>query len=92
MLEVMHHFHQYVPSVIGVRPPCTLSNGSTAVVPTAYFHKLLLGGDQLTVARARAAKKERTNYASPSLGFNGLIPCAEDWHTQTILLQVCLCV
>lgn len=88
----MQYFHQYVPSIIGTEQSYIPSIDSSAEVRTDNFHKLLIGGDQLTAARARAVKRHRVNSASPSARLDGLIPCAEDWHTQTILLQVCICI
>ena len=89
MLTIMQHLHQYVPSILGTEQAYIPSIDSSAEVCTASFHKLLIGGDQLTVARARAVQRHRINSASPSACLNGLIPCAEDWHTQAVLLQVC---
>ena len=86
ILTIKQHLHQYVPSIIGSEQAYI---NSSAEVCTASFHKLLMGGDQLTVARARAVQRHRINSASPLACLNGLIPCAQDWHTQAILLQVC---
>lgn len=46
------------------------------------MHPILFGGDQLTAARARGAKKAKINSVDPSLRFDGLIPIAEDWHAR----------
>ena len=84
----MEHFHQCVPSILETEQAYIPSINSSAAVPTANFHRLLIGGDQLTAARARGVKRHRINSASPSARLDGLIPCAEDWHTQAILLEV----
>ena len=63
----------------------------TVNVPEATMHKLLLGGDQLTVVRARSAMKNRMNSPSPTKRLAGFIPVVEDWHTQAILMEVCIC-
>ena len=92
MLAIIQHFHQYVPSILGTEQAYIPSIKSSADVRTASFHRLLIGGDQLTVARARAVQRHHINSASPSACLNGLIPCAEDyWHTQAILLEVYTC-
>lgn len=88
MLAIMQHLHQYVPSILGTEEAYIPSINSSAEIHTASFHRLLIGGDQLTAARARAVQRHRINSASPSACLNGLIPCAEDWHTQAILLEV----
>ena len=59
----------------------------TIEVPNDLLYKLFLGGDQLTAARARGAIKTRINSPTTSGRLAGLIPCVEDWHTQTILME-----
>ena len=51
-------------------------------------HPILLGGDQLTVARARGAQKLRSNEYTPSDRLEGLIPFSQDWHTFVAFLEV----
>ncbi len=51
---------------------------------TQYF----LGGDQLIAARARAAIKTRVNSLTCDTRLDGLVLCAEDWHTKVNLLDV----
>ena len=58
-------------------------------VQDAVFHRILLGGDQLTSTRARSAKRLKMNGISPVSRLEGLCPCAEDWHTKMNLLEVC---
>lgn len=53
--------------------------------------KLLLGGDQLTVARIHSAKGIRANHEDSKSCLKGLIPVVEDWHTRMTLMQVCVC-
>ncbi len=55
--------------------------------PTS-LHLILLGGDQLTAAQARGAKKTRVNSVTCGTRLDGLIPCAEYWHTKMNLLDV----
>ena len=52
------------------------------------FHKILFGGDQLTVARARGSQRIRINSETGVDRLQGLVPVAEDWHTLVILLGV----
>ena len=47
-----------------------------------------MGGDQLTAARGRGAKKAKVHADSPTSRLEGLIPVAEDWHTKVVLLEV----
>ena len=89
MVEIMEEMHGYVPiqqyieeyEVIG-------TDDDTIEIPHAHMHPILFGGDQLTAARARAAKDAKVNSIDPSLKFDGLIPVAEDWHIRLNLLGV----
>ena len=49
-------------------------------VPKAVFSPVLLGGDQLTAARVRGAKKTKVSDEVPANKLEGIIPVAEDWH------------
>ena len=88
MVEIMTQIHDYVP-----RKPCSQQytvedTGEVIAIPTDKFHRILIGGDQLTIARARSVKKAKINSVDPSLRLDGLLPVAEDWHTRLNLLQV----
>ena len=87
-MEIMTHFHQYIPVIKGSKQVYVAEYDQTVTVPEASMYKLLLGGDQLTVARARSAIKNRMNSPSPVKRLAGFIPVVEDWHTQTILMEV----
>ena len=43
-------------------------------------HQVLLGGDQLTVKRARSAIAQRSNSEDARGRLEGLMPFAQDWH------------
>ena len=88
MVDILSHFHQYVPSIESTKCVYVDGIGETVEVPQASLYKLLFGGDQLTVARARGAMNTRINPPSPSGRMAGLIPCIEDWHVQIILMKV----
>ena len=49
---------------------------------------ILLGGDQLTAARARAAQHCMTSELTAAKRLQGLLPVIEDWHTKQALLVV----
>ena len=88
MVEIMSNLHQYVPKV-EYTEDCFISDiGETVQVPSAFLHPILIGGDQLTAARGRGAKKAKVHADSPTSRLEGLIPVAEDWHTKVTLLQV----
>ena len=52
------------------------------------FHEILLGGDQLTVARARGSITARQDHRTRRECLEGLFPVIEDWHAKQCLLKV----
>ena len=77
MIEIMETLHQYVP---------TKNVGSSIEIAEHY----LFGGDQLTCARARSAKRHRQDSATAIERLEGLLPVIEDWHTKMCLFEVCM--
>ena len=53
------------------------------------FHKIVIGGDQLTVARCRAAQIGHRNEVHLTKHLRGLLPVVEDWHAKQCFLEVC---
>ena len=53
------------------------------------LHKIVIGGDQLTVTRCRAAQIGRRNEVHPTKHLRGLLPVVEDWHAKQCFLEVC---
>lgn len=49
----------------------------------------LVGGDYLSVARARGAQYIRGSADFEKYRLNGMLPVAEDWHSKVCLLEVC---
>ena len=56
-------------------------------VDTSFF-TVLLGGDQLTVARAKGAQAMMASHDRPSDHLEGIIPIVEDWHSRMTLMRV----
>lgn len=94
MVAIISTLHQYVPTVEFTEELSVPSLQQTVQVPRASFHPIIIGGDQLTAARGRAAQKAKLHADSPVKRLEGLVPVAEDWHTKVILLEVSvvLCV
>ena len=88
MVDIMSTLHQYVPVVEYTEEHYIPSSQQSVLVPRAYFHPIIIGGDQLTAARGRVAKKAKLHADSPVSRLEGLIPVAEDWHTKVNLLEV----
>ena len=87
MIDILKHLHQYVPSVSFFTDK-VLSTGETAKEEKASFHRIIVGGDQLTAARIRAGQKGKLNGQSPSKRLEGIVPAVEDWHAKANLLGV----
>ena len=57
MVDIMAHLHQYVPSM-NCSGKKVISTGETILEEKANFQQILVGGNQLTVARARSGTKQ----------------------------------
>ena len=65
-----------------------LPNGSTVPYHDTWFFKILLGGDQLTVARVRGTQTLRDSEDKVVDRLEGVIPVVEDWHARMTLMIV----
>ena len=81
MIKILQHLQRYIPTKTIPRQHESSSNISQ--------HKLLLGGDQLTVARVRGAQIAMCNGSNPVKRLEGFIPVIQDWHAKVVLLEVC---
>ena len=88
MVDIMTALHKYVPIVEYTEELYIASIEDTVQVPQALLHPIILGGDQLTAARGRGAKKAKLHADTPASRLEGLVPAAEDWHTKVNLLEV----
>ena len=88
MCHIMKALHKYVPTK-SIEKTYHLHD-KDMVCEEGHHHKILFGGDQLTVRRSRGAQAARSNddrtlHASR---LDGLVPVAEDWHARMTLLRV----
>lgn len=86
---ILEHYMKLVPTV-EAKSHLTLPCGTTREVDDTTFHSILMGGDQLTVARIRGVQALRDTEAKRKDRFEGIIPVVEDWHARMILMKVCL--
>lgn len=94
MVEILTHLHQYIPQSTFYEDR-QLSDGTLERVEKANMRQILLGGDQLTAARARSAIKAKMNSQTPAKQLLGIVPVMEDWHTKAHFLGVslaCMCI
>ena len=52
------------------------------------YQTIPVGGDYLSVARARGSQLIRTNSKCSRDKLEGMLPVAEDWHAKLCLLDV----
>lgn len=87
MCTILDCLHKYVPST-STSEQVTLDSGEKVTHIDYNLAPILLGGDQLTVARARGAKSIRRNHENTKHCLKGIIPVIEDWHARQTLTQV----
>lgn len=86
MCQILDKLHDYVPSINSSK---TVIRDERAIIIDDYkCAKILMGGDQLTVARIRGAVSIRANEEARKDRLEGIIPVVEDWHTRQVLMQV----
>ena len=88
MLDILDHVHTYVPSKCIQRSKIVPLTGEVVDFNDREFTTTLIGGDQLTAARARGTQLIRSNCHLNIDSLAGLLPVAEDWHAKLCLLQV----
>ena len=89
MIEIMaYHHNEYVPLVEKEISTEIETLNAQVKLKASEIHCILFGGDQLTAARARSAKRHVANADSDTGKLHGLIPVTEDWHTKMSLLLV----
>lgn len=67
---------------------CVSMSSESVIERKAKVHNIMLGGDQLTKARAVSAIKIKCNGETPSTRLEGFIPTLEDWHAKLCLFEV----
>lgn len=85
MIDILESYKQYVPSqevVLEIPPPDSDDVTDECYVP------VMLGGDYLSVSRARGAQIIRSNSELERHRLDMFHPCAEDWHCKVALLQI----
>lgn len=65
-----------------------LPNGDIYTSEEEVFFEILMGGDQVTVTRARSAISIRRTHDTNREKLRGIEPVIEDWHARMVLMQV----
>ena len=87
MCSILNELHNYVPTE-KVTLNLTLPTGNSRPLDSEVFHRILLGGDQLTAARARSSCMARADHGSSRKRLCGVLPVIEDWHAKMCYLKV----
>ena len=87
MSKILDHLMALVPT-LPKTGQLTLPNGSKLDFDNTQFFQVLMGGDQLTVARVRGTQALRQAQDRPVDRLEGLIPVIEDWHARMALVRV----
>lgn len=86
MAQIMEELQKYTPKLEREEP--TEVGGKSVVLDKSSMLPLLLGGDQLTAARARGALSIRASHDRSEDRLEGLIPVVEDWHARLTFAKV----
>ena len=91
MLDILKFLHEkYVPTVEKTVEYNIPSIQTTETIKTAYYHKIIVGGDQLTACRIRTCNCQEAMKNADDVHWkvDGIIPVIEDWHAMMCLLLV----
>ena len=88
MCSILETLQFYVPLLRTEQLVPSPESSEFDTVITDRFHPILVGGDQLTCARARGAQRIRQTHDTGSQRLEGLVPVVEDWHAKQCLLGV----
>ena len=87
MTEILEHYQMYVPSVL-----CEKDIPETGITEDKQFLTTLVGGDYLSVVRARGAQLIRSTSELVKHTLGGILPVAEDWHAKVCFMEVSLLI
>lgn len=85
MTEILQHYQTYVPSANNEKEV-----PETGTTPDKRYVTTLVGGDYLSVARARGAQLIRSTSELTKHTLAGILPVAEDWHAKVCFMEVSL--
>ena len=88
MCTIMDEIQTYAPSKSKTKQAFSKDGEVVAEIEDTDFHRILVGGDQLTVARCRDAAAARSDHRTSLECLRGVVPVSEDWHTKRIFLMV----
>ena len=90
MIQILHHLQKYIPRV-EYEEVFIPSTATTVSKVRLKQHRIVFGGDQLTVARTRGAQVAMANAHALKERIDGFFPTVQDWHTEVVLIKVRMC-
>ncbi len=88
MVEILKILQKYVPTVSTEETVPITGTDESVVVTNDKFHKILIGGDQLTAARIRGSQRIVSNSERGKDKLEGFVAVVEDWHTKQCFVGV----
>ena len=88
MVAIVSEAHHYVPVIEYTATKRIESINEEVPVPSAIYHHIFFGGNQLTAARVRSAQKHMCNADTPAKRLVGFHAMIEDWHTKLTFMEV----
>lgn len=85
MTDILEHYQTYIPSV-----DCKVVIPEKGEMQDRRFLSTLVGGDYLSVARARGAQIIQSTSELTKHTLGGVLPVAEDWHAKVCFMDVCI--
>lgn len=87
MCLILDQAQRYTPTIV-TDEKVVLPNGEDYFFKKENMHEILIGGDQVTVTRARSSIAVRRTHDTNKEKLLGVVPVIEDWHARLILMQV----
>ena len=87
MSIILQNIMKLVPSLPS-ESEVELPDGGKVKYDSTNFFKILLGGDQLTVARVRGTQCLFRGIDKAMERLQGIIPVQEDWHARMNFMKV----
>ena len=87
MIAIAEYAQNYVP-VKKVTRVLPVPGEESIQFQDQEYRTTLLGGDLLSIVRARGAQRIRSNSATKKDKLDGLLPVAEDWHGKLCFMEV----
>ena len=91
MVEILDELHKYVPTKQTTQEFEVVHEEDKVEhlsLKVDHFHRILLRGDQLTIARVCGCQRIRNNSENGRACLEGFFPVIVDWHTKMCYMKV----